>query len=73
MESRRLDAILSGAVAPAVGVVVGDYDDTGAEIAWESALQGVEGVVLGGGAIGDSIALADVDAVLISMLAEDDV
>jgi hypothetical protein len=73
MESRMLDAIVSGVVAPAVGVVVGDDDDTGAEIAGESGLQGVDGVELGGAAIGDSIALADVKAVLVSMLAEDDV
>jgi hypothetical protein len=32
MESRMLDAIESGAVAPAVGVVVGDDDDTGRKV-----------------------------------------
>jgi hAT family C-terminal dimerisation region len=73
LESRILDAIVSGALAPAVGVVVGDDNDTGAEIAGESGLQGVDGVELGGAAISDSIALADVEAVLVSMLAEDDV
>jgi hypothetical protein len=73
MESRMLDAIVSGAAAPAVGVVVGYDDDSGAEIAGESRLQGVDGVELGGAAVGDSIALADVEALLVSMLAEDDV
>jgi hypothetical protein len=73
MESRMLDAIVSGAAAPGAGVVVGDDDDAGAEIAGESGLQGVDGVELGGADVGDSIALADVEAVLVSMLAEDDV
>jgi hypothetical protein len=54
-------------------VVVGDDDDAGAEIVGESGLQGVDGVELGGAAVGDSIALADGEAALVSMLAEDDV
>jgi hypothetical protein len=45
--------------------------NTEAEIALENGLQGVDGVELGGAAIGDSIALADVEAVLVGMLAED--
>jgi hypothetical protein len=41
-----LDGIVSGAAAPAVGVMMGDEGDAGAKDAGESGLQGVDGADL---------------------------